>query len=275
MLKHIISHLKSQTPLIHCITNYVTVNDVANVLLACGGSPIMADDVKEVAEITSICNGTIINIGTLNTRTIDAMLVAGKKANELGHIVVLDPVGAGATKLRTETTLRLLKEIQFSVIKGNISEIKTIYQGSGTTKGVDADISDIVTENNIDEAIALAKELSKKTNAVIAITGAIDIIADSKKAYIIRNGHAMMSKITGTGCMLTAMIAAYCATNTNDILEATATAVSAMGLCGEIAYLQTQKTNTGTSSFRMYLIDAISKLDDEILTGGCNIEIRE
>ncbi len=261
MIKHIISHLKSQTPLIHCITNYVTVNDVANVLLACGGSPIMADDIQEVAEITSICSATVINIGTLNTRTIDAMLTAAKKANELGHITVLDPVGAGATKLRTETTLRLLNEIQFSVIKGNISEIKTIYQGSGTTKGVDADISDIVTENNIDEAIALAKELSKKTNAVIAITGVIDIIADSKKAYIIKNGHAMMSKITGTGC--------------NDILEATAAAVSAMGLCGEIAYLQTQKANAGTSSFRMHLIDAISKLDDETLTGGCNIEIRK
>ena len=258
MIKHIISHLKSQTPLIHCITNYVTVNDVANVLLACGGSPIMADDIQEVAEITSICSATVINIGTLNTRTIDAMLTAGKKANELGHITILDPVGAGATKLRTETTLRLLNEIQFSVIKGNISEIKTIYQGSGTTKGVDADISDIVTENNIDEAIALAKELSKKTNAVIAITGVIDIIADSKKAYIIKNGHAMMSKITGTGCMLTAMIAAYCASNTNDILEATAAAVYA-----------------GTSSFRMHLIDAISKLDDETLTGGCNIEIRK
>ena len=275
MIKHIISHLKSQTPLIHCITNYVTVNDVANVHLACGGSPIMADDIQEVAEITSICNATVINIGTLNTRTIDAMLTAAKKANELGHITVLDPVGAGATKLRTETTLRLLNKIQFSVIKGNISEIKTIYQGSGTTKGVDADISDIVTENNIDEAIALAKELSKKTNAVIAITGVIDIIADSKKAYIIKNGHAMMSKITGTGCMLTAMIAAYCASNTNDILEATAAAVSAMGLCGEMAYLQTQKANAGTSSFRMHLIDAISKLDDETLTGGCNIEIRE
>ncbi|MEY8320492.1 hydroxyethylthiazole kinase [Lachnospiraceae bacterium 46-61] len=275
MIKHIISHLKSQTPLIHCITNYVTVNDVANVLLACGGSPIMADDIQEVAEITSICSATVINIGTLNTRTIDAMLTAGKKANELGHITVLDPVGTGATKLRTETTLRLLNEIQFSVIKGNISEIKTIYQGSGKTKGVDADISDIVTENNIDEVIALAKELSKKTNAVIAITGVIDIIADSKKAYIIKNGHAMMSKITGTGCMLTAMIAAYCAANTNNLLEATVAAVSAMGLCGEMAYLQTQKANAGTSSFRMYLIDAISKLDDETFIGGCNIEIRE
>ena len=275
MLQNVISNVREQIPLIHCITNYVTVNDVANVLLACGASPIMADDEQEAEEMTSICKGTVINIGTLNARTVNSMILAGKKANELGHIVVLDPVGAGATKLRTETTMRLLQEVKFTVIRGNISEIKTVYQGNGTTKGVDADISDIVTENNIDEAIALAKELSKKTNAVIAITGVIDIIADSKKAYIIKNGHAMMSKITGTGCMLTAMIAAYCASNTNDILEATAAAVSAMGLCGEMAYLQTQKANAGTSSFRMHLIDAISKLDDETLTGGCNIEIRE
>ena len=122
---NIIANVRAQVPLIHCITNYVTVNDVANILLACGGSPIMADDAQEAAEMSSICNGTVINIGTLNARTVDSMITAGKKANELGHIVVLDPVGAGATTLRTETTFRLLNEIQFSVIRGNISEIKT------------------------------------------------------------------------------------------------------------------------------------------------------
>lgn len=141
MFEHIISSVAEKTPLIHCITNYVTVNDVANVLLACGGSPIMADDAEEAEEMTSICNGLVINIGTLNARTISSMVLAGKKANELGNIVVLDPVGAGATKLRTQTTLRLLEEVKFSVIRGNISEIKTVYQGSGTTKGVDADNS--------------------------------------------------------------------------------------------------------------------------------------
>lgn len=266
----ILSNVREQVPLIHCITNYVTVNDVANVLLACGGSPIMADDAQEAEEITSICKGTVINIGTLNSRTISSMLLAGKKANEIGNIVVLDPVGAGATALRTQTTLQLLQQVQFSVIRGNISEIKTIYQGSGTTKGVDADISDAVTEQNIVQAVSFAKQLSKKTGAVIAITGAIDIVADSNKAYVIRNGHAMMSKITGTGCMLTAMIAAYCAANPNDILKATVCAVSAMGYCGELAF---QKCS-GTSSFRMHLIDEISKLDDETLQGGCNIESR-
>ena len=210
---NIIANVRAQVPLIHCITNYVTVNDVANILLACGGSPIMADDAQEAAEMSSICNGTVINIGTLNARTVDSMITAGKKANELGHIVVLDPVGAGATTLRTETTFRLLNEIQFSVIRGNISEIKTVYQGSGTTKGVDADVSDTVTEKNLEEVITFAKQLSQKTGAIIAITGAIDIVADSTKAYVIRNGHAMMSKITGTGCMLTGMVAAYCAAN--------------------------------------------------------------
>ena len=272
MFEHIISSVKEKTPLIHCITNYVTVNDVANVLLACGGSPIMADDVQEAEEMTSICNGLVINIGTLNARTISSMLLAGKKANALGNIVVLDPVGAGATKLRTQTTLRLLEEIKFSVIRGNISEIKTICQGSGTTKGVDADSNDAVTEENTEQVISLAKALSSKTGAVVAITGAIDIVADSQKAYIIRNGHSMMSKITGTGCMLTAMIAAYCAANKCSVLQATAAAVAAMGYCGELAYEQMKKANGGTTSLRMHLIDAISQLDDTALIGGCKIE---
>ena len=272
---NIIANVRAQVPLIHCITNYVTLNDVANILLACGGSPIMADDAQEAAEMSSICNGTVINIGTLNARTVDSMITAGKKANELGHIVVLDPVGAGATTLRTETTFRLLNEIQFSVIRGNISEIKTVYQGSGTTKGVDADVSDTVTEKNLEEVITFAKQLSQKTGAIIAITGAIDIVADSTKAYVIRNGHAMMSKITGTGCMLTGMVAAYCAANPQNKLEATVAAVSAMGYCGEIAFAKTQKENSGTSSFRMHLIDAVSQLDDNTLLGGRNIESRE
>jgi hydroxyethylthiazole kinase len=275
MLQNVISNVREQLPLIHCITNYVTVNDVANVLLACGASPIMADDEQEAEEMTSICKGTVINIGTLNARTINSMILAGKKANELGHIVVLDPVGAGATKLRTETTFRLLQEVKFTVIRGNISEIKTVYQGSGTTKGVDADISDTVTEQNIDEVIAFAKKLSQKTGAVIAITGAIDIVTDDKTAYIIRNGHTIMSKITGTGCMLTAMIAAYCAANTKNILQSTVAAICAMGYCGEVAFAKVQKEISGTSSFRMHLINALSTLDDVALTGGSKFECRE
>lgn len=274
MFKEILEKVKVKTPLVHCITNYVTVNDCANILLACGGSPIMADDKNEVEEITSICNALDINIGTLNERTVESMVLASKKANELSHPVVLDPVGAGASKLRTETTFKLLNEINFSVIRGNISEIKTVYRGSGTTKGVDADVSDIVTEENLSEAVEFAKKLSEKTGSIITITGAIDIVSDKNKAYIIRNGHSMMSKITGTGCMLTALITAFCAANADNLLDATATAVVMMGLCGELAYENVIKNNTGTSSYRTYLIDEISKITAEILEEGAKVEIR-
>ncbi|HWT27027.1 MAG TPA: hydroxyethylthiazole kinase, partial [Mobilitalea sp.] len=131
MFDRIIEKIREKSPLVHCITNYVTVNDCANILLACGASPIMADDRLEVEEITSISNALVINIGTLNERTVDSMLAAGRKANELNHPVILDPVGAGASRLRTDTVKRLLSEVKFSVIRGNISEIKAVYNGSG------------------------------------------------------------------------------------------------------------------------------------------------
>ena len=274
MFEKILENVKAKKPLVHCITNYVTVNDTANILLACGGSPIMADDLAEVEEITSICSALDINIGTLNERTVASMLKAGKTANSLSHPVVLDPVGAGASKLRTRTTFMLLEEVKFSVIRGNISEIKTVSLGSGTTKGVDADVSDHVTEDNLEEALAFCRELSRRTGAVIAVTGAIDIVADKDKAYIIRNGHETMSKITGTGCMLTAVIAAYCAANPESLLDAAAAAVCSMGLCGEIAFDRMQKAEGGTSSFRTYLIDAMSRMDSKTLEGGMKLESR-
>lgn len=274
MFKKYVDNARLKTPLVHNITNYVTVNDCANILLACGASPIMADDINEVEEITSICNALVINIGTLNERTVQSMIKAGKKANVLGHPVVLDPVGAGASTLRTTTTFQLLKEVKFSVIRGNISEIKTVSAGSGTTKGVDADVSDTVTEENLREAIAFAKGLSLKTGAVIAITGAIDIVADSSRAFVIRNGHDLMSKITGTGCMLTTVIAAYCAVNQEDMTSATAAAVSAMGFCGELAFERLQKEKGGTSSYRTYIIDYMSIMDGEMLQGGMKVESR-
>ncbi|NLW00056.1 MAG: hydroxyethylthiazole kinase [Clostridiales bacterium] len=274
MVENILKNVYEKTPLVHCITNYVTVNDVANTLLACGGSPIMADDERDAVEITAICDALVINIGTLNERTIATMLKTGKRANELSHPVVLDPVGTGASALRTDTTFKLLKEVKFVVIRGNVSEIKTISRGKGTTKGVDADVSDIITDENLDEAIAFVKELSAQTGSVIAVTGAIDIVADSNKAYVIRNGHRIMSKVSGTGCMLTAMIAAYCAANPGNNLDATAAAVCAFGLSGELAYDKLAKTDAGTSSYRTYLIDAISKMDADTLKGGMKIENR-
>ena len=162
MLGECLKNVRKQVPLVHNITNYVTVNDVANVLLACGGSPIMSDEPKDVEDITTICGGLNINIGTLNERSIEGMFLAGRRAKELGHPILLDPVGAGASKLRTETALKLMKELHPTVIRGNISEIKTLASGSGTTKGVDADVADAVTEENLESAVDFAKMFAKK-----------------------------------------------------------------------------------------------------------------
>ena len=186
----------------------------------------------------------------------------------------MDPVGAGASPFRTETTFNLLEDIAFTVIKGNISEMKTIHSGSGTTKGVDADISDAVTEETLEATVAFAKRLADRNEAVIAITGAIDIVADRDKAYIIRNGHPQMAKVSGTGCMLSALIAAYCGANPEQLLDATAAAVCLMGVSGELAYERMIRNAAGTSSYRSYLIDEISKMSAKKLEGGAKIENR-
>lgn len=273
MLGKCIENVRKKIPLVHNITNYVTVNDVANILLACGGSPIMADDSEEVEEITSICGGLNINIGTLNKNTIPSMFLAGKKANELGHIVLLDPVGAGASKLRTQTALDLIQEIKFDVIRGNISEIKTLALGSGSTKGVDADVADAVTEDTLDNTITFVKAFANKTGSIIAITGAIDLVADSEKCYIIRNGRVEMGKITGTGCQLSGMMTAFLVANPDNKLEAAAAAVCAMGLAGEIGWSK-MRPEEGNSSYRNRIIDAIYNMDSERLEKGAKYEVR-
>ena len=273
MLGKCLESVKEKTPLIHNITNYVTVNDVANALLASGGSPIMSDEPDDVADITSICGGLNINIGTLNKRSIEAMFISGKKSKELGHIVLLDPVGAGASKLRTETALKIMNEIKPEVIRGNISEVKTLALGSGTTKGVDADVADIVTEDNLGSMIEFVKTFAQKTKAVIAITGAIDLVADSKKCYVIRNGSPLMSRITGTGCMLSALATAYAVANPDNITEAVAASVCLMGLAGEIGVLKL-KEGEGNSSLRNHIIDAIYNMDAEKLNKGAKYEVR-
>ncbi len=304
MLDKMLENVRKKSPLIHNITNYVTVNDCANITIACGAAPIMADDDGEVAEITGICAGLNINIGTLNSRTIKAMLIAGKTANELKHPVVLDPVGVGVSKLRTDTAKKLLEEVKFTAIRGNISEIKTLAAGVGLAekgslaekeslaekrclaekgsfaekvslapKGVDANTSDKVTEENLAAAVSFAKDFSAKTGAVIAITGAIDIVADSNKAYCLYNGHPDMSSITGTGCQLSSLTAAFVTANPDSPLEATAAAVAAMGYAGEIAHERLTPLD-GNSTYRNYIIDAIYNMAPEMLAKGAKYEVR-
>lgn len=273
MIKECLENVRRTVPLVHNITNYVTVNDVANVILACGGSPIMADDEEDAPDITAICGGLNINIGTLNKRTIPAMYLAGKRANELGHVVLLDPVGAGASKLRTDTAVGLMKEIRFDVIRGNISEIKTLCYGSGSTKGVDADVADAVTEDTLDAAVTFVKKLSAETGSIIAVTGAIDLVADADRCYVIRNGRPEMGRITGTGCQLSGMMTAYVVANPDNKLEAAAAAVMVMGLAGEIGYSRMQEGD-GNSTYRNRIIDAVYNMDGDTLANGARYEIR-
>lgn len=273
MLGKYIENVRNTSPLVHNITNYVTVNDVANMLLACGGSPIMSDEPEDVEGITSICGGLNINIGTLNQRSIKAMFIAGKKAKELGHVILLDPVGAGASELRTQTALKIMDELQPDIIRGNISEIKTLALGSGTTKGVDADISDAVTEENLDEAVDFVKKFALETGCIIAVTGAIDLVSDGKECYVIRNGNPEMSRITGTGCQLSGLMTAFAVANPDEKLHAAAASVCAMGLAGEIGRANMQK-GEGNSTYRNRIIDAVYNMDADILSKGAKYELR-
>ena len=200
------------------------------------------------------------------------MFAAGARANELGHAVLLDPVGAGASALRTNTALGLMEKVKFDAIRGNISEIKTLALGSGTTKGVDADIADAVTEDNLAEAAAFVKGFAKKTGSIIAVTGAIDLVGDADTCYVIRNGRAEMGKITGTGCQLSGMMTAYITANPENKLEAAAAAVCAMGLAGETAWGRMQEGD-GNSTYRNRIIDAIYCMTAEDLEGGAKYEV--
>ena len=273
MFQKMLENVRGKCPLIHNITNYVTVNDCANIVLACGASPIMSDDQSEVEEITTICGGLNINIGTLNQRSIEGMFRAGAKANALGHVVLLDPVGAGASALRTNTAVELMEKIKFTVIRGNISEIKTLALGSGTTKGVDADVADAVTDANLDSAVKFVKDFAAKSGAIVAVTGAIDLVSDGTACYVIRNGRPEMGKITGTGCQLSGMMTAYLVANPDEPLKAAAAAVCAMGLAGEIGWSH-MKPEDGNSTYRNRIIDAIYHMDGETLEKGAKYEVR-
>ena len=267
-----LNQIRAASPLIHCITNYVTVNDVANVLLAIGARPIMADDPEEVEEITALCAGLCLNIGTLNARTIPSMIAAGKRARALGHPVVLDPVGAGASRLRTATALRILDEVRPTLIRGNISEVRTLAVGTGATQGVDANAADAVTEKNLAAAAELLRAFAAQMEAIVAVTGAIDLVTDGRDCYAIRNGRAEMGQVTGTGCQLSALIAAALSAAPKDPLEAAAMTVALMGAAGEIGEERLQ-AGEGNASYRTKIIDAVDCMRSETLSARMRVEM--
>lgn len=256
--------VKEIQPLIHNITNYVTVNDCANIILSIGGSPIMADEINEVEEMVSIASSLVINMGTLNERTVASMIKAGKKANELGKPVVFDPVGVGAGPYRHKIAKILQQEIKFAVIRGNMSEIKFLSGLMVQTKGVDS----VAEEAGGVEA---AKEFASKMKCVAAVTGKRDIITDGERTCLIENGHSMLTAVTGTGCMTTALVGTYCGAEKDHFVAASA-GVLTMGLAGELAQ-KTLKGSEGIGTFRMRLFDSIYSLDEEIIKKEGRISI--
>jgi hydroxyethylthiazole kinase len=264
----LLEEVRVKKPLVHNITNYVTVNDCANILLALGASPIMADDIKEAADITKISSALVINIGTLNERTIESMIASGRKANELNIPVVFDPVGAGASEFRNVTTQRIIDEVKISVLRGNMSEIKFIAGLQSTTKGVDASEAD--SKGTKDEGVSVAKALANKLNCTVAITGITDIISDGQRVAILENGHKLLSNVTGTGCMTTALVGGYCGAD-SDYFVAAVSGIISMGIAGEIAFEKAGEIGTG--SFHIAIIDAISKLNNDIISSMAKVRV--
>lgn len=272
-LSDYLSRVRQQAPVIHAISNYVTANDVANVLLACGASPIMADEPEEVEEITARCAGLCLNLGTPSRRTIPSLMRAGVKAGELGRPVVLDPVGVGASALRLRTAQELMARVTFTVLRGNVSELRALAGGQEHTRGVDAGGADAVTEAELERGVAFAKGTARRTGTVVAVTGAIDLVSDGEQCVVIRNGRPEMGLVTGTGCQLSALTAACLAASPERPLEAAAAAVCAMGVAGELAWAR-MSPQDGNATYRDRIIDAVCRMDGAALEKGANYEMR-
>ena len=272
-----LSQIKEKNPLTHCITNSVTINDCANAVLAIGGSPFMAEDAEELEEVVTIADALVINIGKLSKEQIKSMNVSAKVANETNTPIILDPVGVGVTELRNKTTMDLINNYNMAAIRGNITEIKSIAKLVGvidennTAKGVDVNIDDIITEENLAANGEIIRELAEKLDTTILASGPIDILSDGKTTVAIDNGDDMMPLITGSGCMLSSIVGSCIGGSAQ--LEGSLVAILAMNLAGEKARAKVDEKDEGTGSFRAYLIDYLYKTKAESLINESNIRI--
>ena len=258
-----LAELRARAPMLHLITNFVTVNDCANVLLAAGASPTMARHPEEVEEITAAAAGLVCNLGAVESG--EAMLLAAARSRALGHPVVLDPVAAGASSLRRRLAARLLDTGAVTVIRGNASEIRALALDAGAGDGVDAAPEDLVTGENLARAADLVRNLARRTGAAVVLSGALDLVSDGHRTLVGRNGCPEMARITGSGCMLSALTGAFCAALPGRPLEAALAAVSALGVCGERADRRRRANGTGNAAFRSDLIDGVELLTPDIL----------
>lgn len=270
-IKDYLAKVRTEEPLVQCITNFVTVNDCANILLASGASPTMAMDIREVEEAVEKVQALVCNMGAIEH--IDSMILAGKRANEKGIPVVLDPVGAGGTTLRREAVQQLIREVKFSVIRGNASEIKSIVGMSSIGSGVDVSKEDVVSEQTLDKDIQIFETLAKSIHTVIAVSGKMDVVTDGKQTVLIRNGCPIMARITGSGCMVTTLIGGFCGAEKQNVFQATCAAMIVMGIAGEIADQKRIELKTGNATFRNNLIDAVFNMTEEEIKEKQNYEI--
>ena len=245
-----IERIREKSPLVHNITNYVVMNTTANALLALGASPVMAHAETEVTDMVNIASALVINIGTLSDPWIRAMTMAVDQAKERNIPIILDPVGVGATPYRTLTAKNLINAAYPSIIRGNGSEIMGLCEEGASTKGVDSTSSS-------DLAIASAKGLNKEVGSVICITGETDYILSQKGMIQVKNGHPMMTRVTGLGCTATAICGAFAAVNPDYFLAA-AHAMAVMGIAGEIA----AQTAKGPASLQVNFIDTLYQLSE-------------
>ncbi|MEN8690407.1 MAG: hydroxyethylthiazole kinase [Desulfobacterales bacterium] len=252
--------IRERKPLVHNITNFVVMNYTANALLAMGASPVMAHAIGEVEEMVSHAGALVLNIGTLTEEWVAAMIAAGRKATEKKIPIVLDPVGSGATRLRTESARKILSQTRVSVLRGNASEILSLQDENSRTKGVDA-------VHGVDEAARTAGILAAELSSTLAITGPVDLITDGRRVVRVANGHPLMASVTGTGCTATAAVGAFLAVDP-DSVSAAATALAFFGLAGEVA----GDSATAPGSFMIKMLDALFTITPEQLQKGCKIE---
>jgi len=256
----LLEKIRTNKPLVHHLTNWVTIYDCANITRAFGALPVMAHAKEEVEQMTGIASALVLNIGTLTTEMIDSMILAAKAANKKGIPIVVDAVGVGATDMRTNKVLEILDNVKVDIIKGNAGEIGILAGAKAEVKGVES----MGVEGNL---IELAKKLAKERDATVVITGAEDIIADKEKVFVVKNGHPMMGCIVGTGCMAASVIGSFVGVE-KDYAKAAAAAIACFDIAGELA----AKESKGPGTYKERFYDEVYNLDKDIVSGLQKIE---
>lgn len=247
-LGSIIRSVREKNPLVHHITNYVTVNDCANITLCIGASPVMAHAEEEVEEMVSMAGALVLNIGTLDSQQVERMLIAGKAAETRDIPIILDPVGAGATTLRTRTAQKLIKELSITILKGNAGEI-------GTLAGIQSEVRGVDSGGVMGDPVVITQKLAETLDLTVVMSGISDIISDGNRVFIVDNGHAFMGRLSGTGCMA-ASITGACATVSSDYVRSSTAGITAFGIAGERAAAEAK----GPGSFKYRLFDSVASV---------------